>query len=338
MIVKQTQRGDKLFRLPITIDLYQGTSKQRQKVWANNKADTFTFNYTKRPDLINVDAEKVLLWNKKDNKTLDQFIHQYKYAGNYLDRREAIDFAAKKQDDPKAIELLKIALRDKFHVLRQHAINKADLSKDAVRIALEPVMLDLAKSDKNSLVRANAIKQLGNLEKADYSQLYKNAINDSSYTVAGNALFALEKIEPQTALSTARQLSAKPAKGALEEAILSSIVKSGDESMADKIIGDFSNMPLSQGKFNALNNLSSYLAALKNAEKVKLGVDAIVKFRDEIPEGLKNQTDPFINGMVLKSLLASKTEALKADSNNAAMTEVVNYIKSKMPEQDKKGF
>ena len=95
MIVKQTQKTNKIFKLPIAIDIYNGAKKVRYNVWSNNAVDTFTFNYTQRPDLVNVDGDKILLWTKKDNKTLDNFIHQYKYAGNYVDRREAIDFASK---------------------------------------------------------------------------------------------------------------------------------------------------------------------------------------------------------------------------------------------------
>ena len=80
-----------------------------------DKADTFTFAYTQKPDLVNVDGDKILLCEKKDNKTLDNFIYQYKYAGLYLDRREAIDYCAKHEDDPKALDLLKLALRDRFY-------------------------------------------------------------------------------------------------------------------------------------------------------------------------------------------------------------------------------
>ncbi|HEY0732929.1 MAG TPA: hypothetical protein VGD33_10960, partial [Chitinophagaceae bacterium] len=120
--------------------------------------------------------------------------------------------------------------------------------------------------------------------------------------------------------------------------ILTAFVKAGDESMADKIINDFAEMPLGQGKFNSINNLSSYLAAIKSTEKVKKGVDAIVEFREAVPEAFRGQTDPFINGMILKGLLTSKAEDLKKDANNAALGELVNYIKSKLPEEDKKGF
>ena len=39
--IKQTQAGDKLFKLPLAIDIYNGSSKKRYTVWAENKTDTF---------------------------------------------------------------------------------------------------------------------------------------------------------------------------------------------------------------------------------------------------------------------------------------------------------
>ena len=127
-------------------------------------------------------------------------------------------------------------------------------------------------------------------------------------------------------------------KGVLQQVLLNEILKSGDESMADKIIGDFSKMPMSQGKFNALNGLQTYLGAIKNIEKVKWGVDEIVKFRDAIPEAFRDQTNPYINGMVLKTILEGKKKEAAANPGNSALQELVNYIKAKFPEEERKGF
>jgi aminopeptidase N len=338
VIVRQTQKTGKLFRLPLAIDIYNGASKVRYNVWAGNAADTFTFSYSKRPDLVNVDADKVMLWTKKDNKTLDNYIHQYNYAGNYMDRREAIDFASKKLDDPKAVDLLRTALTDKYHGLRNFAISKADIRKEAVKNSFEPVLETLAKTDKYATVRAAAIQKLGEYKKPEYIALFKSATNDSSYTVAGNALTALGKVDPALGTAVAKQLGNKPAKGALKAAIMNEIVKSGDESMADKIIGDFASMPLSQEKFQSLNSLGTYLSAINNPEKVKRGVDEIVKFRDKVPENFRSQTDPFINGVILKGILTKKDKDAKEHAENASLKELADYIKSKLPEEDKKGF
>ena len=338
VIIKQTQKSGKIFSLPLAIDVYDGANKKRYNVWVKNGVDIFTISYAKRPDLVNVDGDKVILWVKKDNKTLDNYIHQYTHAGNYLDRREAIDFASKKLDDPKAVELIKTALTDKYHGLRNFAISKADLKKETVKTGFESVLLNLAKSDKYATVRASAIQKLGDYKKAEYADLFKKAVTDSSYTVAGNALAALIKVDPATSSALVKQLAEKPSKGILQEVVMSEILKSGDESMAEKIIGDFAKMPLSQGKFQALNGLATYLSAIKNAEKIKWGVDEIVKFRDAIPENFKNQTDPFINGMVLKGILADKTKKAKENAADTALQELVEYIKAKLPEADKKGF
>ena len=125
--------------MPIAIDVYNGKDKVRQNVWIEHKVDTFTFSYKKRPDLINVDAEKVILWEKKDDKTLDNYLHQYTYAGNYVDRKEAIDYCAKNQDDPKALALLKTAMKDKYFPLRAFTIGELDIKKSTVKKEAEPL-------------------------------------------------------------------------------------------------------------------------------------------------------------------------------------------------------
>ncbi|HUR65253.1 MAG TPA: M1 family metallopeptidase [Chitinophagaceae bacterium] len=337
VIIKQTQKTGKYFKLPLAVDIYNGAAKVRHHVWASNAVDSFTFNYTKRPDLVNVDGDKVMLWVKKDNKTLDNYIHQYKYAGNYVDRREAIDFASKKLDDPKAAELVKTALTDKYEGLRNFAISKVDLKKESVKNSFESTLLTLARSDKKTPVRANAIQKLGEYKKVQYADLFRSAVNDSSYTVAGSALAALALVDAPAAAAIVNQLADKPAKGVLQEVVMNEVLKSGDESMADKIIGGFAKMPLGQAKFQSLNGLGTYLAAIKNIDNIKWGVDEIVKFRDAVPESFQNQTNPFINGVVLKGLLADKDKKAK-ETKDPALQELVKYIKSKMPEEDKKGF
>lgn len=52
---------------------------------------------------------------------------------------------------------------------------------------------------------------------------------------------ALIKTDPASASLIVKELANKPSKGVLQEVVLNEILKSGDESMADKIIGDFEN-------------------------------------------------------------------------------------------------
>jgi aminopeptidase N len=329
VIVNQTQ-NDKLFKLPVAVDIYNGANKTRYNVWAKNKADTFYFSAAQKPDLVNFDGDKVLLAIKKENKTLDEYIHQYKYAGTYLDRREALDFAAKNQDDPKAVELLKQGLNDRYYGLRNFTIARVNLEKENVKKAIEPILANLAKSEPRRIVKAAAIAKLGQYKNPAYAAIFKAAVYDSSYTVSGNALNALLDIDPATATSIAKELEKQPSKGALKDAIDGAKASSGDETMADEIIGSFEKMPLSQAKFNSLGSLGIYLGAVKNMSIVKRGIDAIVSFRDAIPDAFRSQTDPYINGELLKGLAKKKIEA--------GLKDQADYIKSKLPEEDKKGF
>ncbi len=335
VIIKQIQKSGKIFQLPLAIDVYNGAEKTRHNVWVKNSVDSFTFNYSKRPDLVNVDGDKIMLWSKKDNKTIDNYIHQYKYAGKYLDRNEAIDFASKKMEDPKARELMALALKDKFEGLRILAINRVNIrNADMLKLA-EPILVDLAKNDPKPLVKAAAIASLGNLKKKEYASLFSAAANDSSYTVAGNALQALVQIDPSTASAIMKTMNAEKTKGKLNTVLMEEILKSGDESLADKIIGDFAKMPISDAKFGKLAGLKTYLVAIKNFDKVKWGIDEIVKFRDAVPPAYQSQTSPYINGMILTGILTEKNKKIKEDPG---AQKTVDYIKSVLPADEKKSF
>jgi aminopeptidase N len=334
--VKQTQTGDKVFRLPVALDIYNGANKERHSVWVENKTDSFVFNCPVKPDLVNFDGDKILLADKKDNKTFENFIHQYKYAGLYLDRREAIDAAAKKQDDPEALDLLKTALKDKYFGLRNYALGKLDMKKENVKKETEPILVELAKTDVKSVVRAKALGLLSNYNKEEYKEIFVKALNDSSYSVAGAALEALGKVDEKLAFEKARQLSKLTAKGKLQEEITGSIIKYGDETAFEMIADNYTNMPLSQAKFEATGPFGQFLAKVKDTEKIKKGVDAIVAFREAIPANFRDQTDPFINGSVLKTLLSKKEEALKNNPADASvLQQQIDYIKNKV---EKKGF
>src|SRR6185369_1678215 len=234
--------------------------------------------------LINIIVKSFILCTKTENKTLDNYVYQYNHAGSYLDRREAIDFASKNQDNADAVEFLKKALKDKYEGLRSFAISKLDMRKDNVKKTVEPILLDLAKNDPKRLVKAGAISKLAQYRNSEYAPIFKSAVNDSSYTVSGNALEALSIVDSAAALAEAKRLSKETVKGKLSSAITAIIIKSGDESMAEIILSGFEKMPLSQAKFEQLGSLANFLEKTRNMDLLKRGVDDIVAFRDAIPE------------------------------------------------------
>lgn len=305
--VNQKQAGQ-IFTLPVKVDVWNGTRKTSHMVWVDEKTEAFYFESATPPSLVNFDADKMLLAQKTENKTLEEYIHQYKYAGNYLDRKEAIDFAGKKTSDPKANQLLMDALQDKYHGLRSLAVSKLDLRKEEVALKAEPVLLKMATSDPKRTVRAAAISKLGDTKKDAYRQLFISSIRDSSYTVAGNALTALAKIDTVAALAEAKKIMGTEMKGELEASVMRFFIRYGDDASADFILGRFEDMPVAQAKFEMLQPLLAYLAKINSLDAFKRGVDAIWSFNMAIPEAYRDQISPIIEGM-LKQLQKKKQDA-----------------------------
>ena len=318
--VKQTQTGDKIFKLPFAIDVYADGKKIRYDVWMNNKIDTFTFAANSKPNLVNVDANKILLTEKKDAKTLNEYAFQYKNAGNYMDRKEAIEFAAKNSKEAEAQGILTAALNDKFAGLRIKAIQSFNSNDpDAATIA---ILENIAKKDAHKPARAEAIDILGGLKEAKYKDMFIAGTKDSSYSIAGASLEALNQLDATAAFEIVKKLSKEPAKGRLSEAITSVMVKSGDESAYDFVATAFDKMAVSQNKFQALQPFADLLVIVKDVTKFKAGIDLIVKFRNAIPESYKGQTTPFINSLI-KGIADKKEKAGEA--------ALADYAKSKMP-------
>lgn len=324
VIIKQIQSGDKVFKLPFTIDIWHGNEKKRHLVWMENKADTFNFTVKSKPDQINVDADKILLVDKKDNKTLAEFIHQFKHAGNYLDRREAVAFAGNNTKDPAAVQLLIDALSDPYFRIRSLAITNLGKVKpdDAIIAKIETI----AKKEARKMVKAEAISYLANLKNQSYKSLFKEATRDSSYTVAGAALEGLTTLDSVEALQITKELSKEPSKGRLNEAISNVLITYGDEKAFKAVSESYEKMPLAFPKVQMSATYAAFAAKLTNMDEFKKAVDAIVEFRDLIPSSAKAQTDPVINGALKE--LAQKKES-------AGATEMAAYVKSKLP-ADKK--
>ncbi len=319
--IRQTQSGQ-IFKLPFAVDVYESNSKRRYKVWMDKASDTLSFAVNANPDLINVDGDKVLLSEKTDNKTLENFIYQYTHAGLYVDRREAIVFASKNQTKPAELSFLKTALSDKSPRLRELTLNLLHFDNDTIKQSLESTVINLAVNEKILWVKAAAVQALGKYKKEVYKPLFMKALTDSSYSVAGNALEALAKIDSIGAIKEAAKLSMQPSKGSLMEAI----IRFSDESKFDSLVSKFEKLPFSNEKISMIRPLTDFFKNVKNTEKLKKGVDMMIDFRTAIPQQYHFWSDGLINDS-----LNGIAEAKQA----AGQKEQADYIKSKVAAKDK---
>lgn len=302
VIVKQTQKTGKLFSLPVAIDVYVNGKRERYNVWLNNAADTFYFKAPTKPELINVDADKILLAEKTDNKSEENYQAQWKYAKNYLDKREALDFFAKKNMP----EIAK-GLYDKFEGLRSYTIAKiAATPYKTDKVVLEQ-MEKIAKTDADKKTRAAAIAFLAKNGDAKYLPVFQAAVNDSSYSVAGAGLKGLVALDEANAYMLAKKYSGD-AKGSLQSAITDILVEKGTEADFDLIANAYKTAPPSQEKIMGTTKFASYLAKLNDMAKIKKGIDYIIDFRNQVPEAYHAYVDPAFKAAFDKLIKEKGTE------------------------------
>ena len=322
--IQQTQTQNKLFTLPIGIDVYINGNRNHYEVWSKNKVDSFYFPAAVAPDNVNVDNDKVLLWAKDESKPIEQYAYQMKHARNFMDRFEAANEAATNLKNPAAKTIIEAAIKDTFHVIRSIALNS--YNPTAIDAAMEAQVIQIASSDKVSTVREDAINVLSKINKPGFTALYEKWVNDSSYTVAGAALAALEIVDSAKAFTIAKQFSTQPLKKRLNAVVTTILTKYGDVSVFDFVANTYGKLNIqSSEKFEMTMPFAQLLIKTTDPVKFKKGIDLIVEFREAIPQGYRAQTDPYFNFKILGDIIKAKKQ--KGESE---LAEIVGAVLPKM--------
>lgn len=191
------------FDLPICVDVYEGDGIRRLDQTISGPYTVLTVPH--HPDLINVDANKMLLCAKTDNKTAEQFNFQYYHAPLYLDRAEAVEACGTNQwAITESRDVLFDALSDPFWGLRAMAIENLS-NIDDIKASYVAKLKLMAKDDPNSGVRAAALSALSGLLSVGDNAFLISALGDSSYMVVGEALSALYTIDSAEAYRQSKQ-------------------------------------------------------------------------------------------------------------------------------------
>ena len=318
--IQQTQTQNKLFTLPVGIDLYVNGNRNHYEVWSKNKVDSFYFPAAVAPDNVNVDNDKVLLWAKDESKPVEQYAYQFKHARNFMDRFEAANEAATNLKNPAAKAIIEAAIKDSFHVIRSIALTS--YNPTAIDATMEARILDLAAKDKVSTVREDAINVLSKINKPSFTPLYEKWVNDSSYTVAGAALAALEIVDSAKAIDIAKAFSKQTLKKRLNTVVTTILTKYGDAEVFDFVANTYAKLNIqSSEKFEMTAPFAQLLIKTTDPVKFKKGIDLIVEFREAIPQGYRAQTDPYFNFKILGDIIKAKKQ--KGETELVAVVSAV---------------
>lgn len=203
---KQDREATPLYKIPMYVDVYHGKEKVRHFITLEQQLQTFAIPCKGKPDLVNIDAEKMLLCTKEEEKELSEYIHQYHFAPLYLDRQEALLKLSNSGDSLAEIVVLE-GLNDKYWKLRSNTISYLSGLDFADKEQLKTKLSAMAQNDEKAAVRSAALKYLlKNHPGNELLAVYEKALNDSSYNVSGMALAAIAKLDKEKGLTYAEEL------------------------------------------------------------------------------------------------------------------------------------
>lgn len=195
------------FKFPLAIDIYENNKATRYNVFVEGRDASFILPYKgKEPQLIQVNADGVLLAELNENKVLEDFIFQLKYAKTFEQKREALIEVAKKQDDKEAFNAIADALSDDYYKIRILALENIDLiNKWSKSDAIDKIK-SLANNDDKTLVQAAAIATLGKLVDPELKPFFEKALKSQSYSKLGAGLVSLYYIDKEMAIKASKEL------------------------------------------------------------------------------------------------------------------------------------
>jgi len=180
-----------VFKLPMILDLWQKGNKETYTIEIDRPYQEFEFENVSNPDLVLMDSEFSLVGEIKHIKTAEQYQFQFThYNDNVRARLDAISFFTKNPTNSYSHNVFSKALEDSFWVIRQKALEVIEQDTADLFTQNEELIVKIANNDPNPLAKAEAISVLETKAVGKYTQVFKSNLNDSSYSVAGQALYA----------------------------------------------------------------------------------------------------------------------------------------------------
>ena len=214
LIVRQQQdtTTKPVYRLPLTVDVHHGGGKvTTHQVEVTDALDTLRFQAAERPQLLNFDAEKVLLAEKSFNYSNQAWQYQFNHTKSYLNQYEALAHLSDNLNALNAAEakaLTRKALNSPYRRIRQLGLSMVrDTAHPQLESAFAGKVRKLAQDDPETRVRGSAYLTLQDAENpGQFVRVFKKGLSDSSYYVVRQALSALSNVNQKLALKASKAL------------------------------------------------------------------------------------------------------------------------------------
>jgi aminopeptidase N len=337
-----------IYKLPVKIDVYVDGKVETMDVTIDKIEEEFVFVTETEPSLVNFDADKMLLCEKVDNHTEEEWVYMYNNAPRYLDRYEALAKLSKVKSEAGVNTVLN-GLKDKYPRIKRLAINSIKKATKEKPEEAKSALLDMAKNDENSIVRGDAIYTLATYFPKDekVKEVCINGVSEESYYVLSSSLESLADVSYEDAMKFAKSFE-EDENSDIKYAICRIYSEHGEAAQNDYFV----KTAETAGKYEMYGVITLYSAYLKkqNNETIKKGIiilDEVAKDSEmwwvrmigisslmELEDMYKNRIH--VAETELKDLKAGDDKELtlrnNIDSDNqvkASIVEILNAVKEK---------
>lgn len=319
VIINQSQ--DQPFEFPLAIDVYDNGKPKRYNVWVKADAkNTFSFDASKNPDLININADGILLSDITDTKTPEQYLMQFTNSKEFKSRYNALN-GIKDQvgKNTSATKLLAAALKDPYFRVRMKALELMDLTNPEQLKALGADVEKLASNDPKTLVQAAAISALAKTKDKKYLPIFDKGVNAVSNSVKGNSLGAIIAIDPTRINSLAEKIDLEGASEDLLIRLLPIVVKNKITSQMANIAQIAAFYPFVKFQNPELGKVAeegfNWIMTSDNIKATESITKMIGHIKGQIAD---NPQAKMMISQMLKDGLSKKMELLKQNPQSAA--------------------
>jgi len=317
--INQTQ--DQPFQFPLAIDVYDNGKPKRYNVWVNAEAkNTFDFDVSKNADLVNINADGILVADITDTKTPEQYFLQFTNSKEFKSRYSALE-GIKDQvgKNTSVTKLLAAALKDPYFRVRIKALELMDLSNAEQMKTLGSDVEKLANNDPKTLVQAAAINALAKTKDKKYLPVFEKGINAVSNSVKGNSLGALLAIDPSKANTLADKIDLEGASEEMLTQLLPIVVKNKVTSQMANIAPIAAFYPFIKFQNPELGKVAEEgFNWIMSSDNLK-ATESITKILSQAKSQMgDNPQVKMMISQMLKSGLSKKMELLKQNPQKAS--------------------
>lgn len=268
LILKVNQLQDSLytpvFELPVDIELGKKDSKSIHEITISSANETFRIPLTEKPDYVLFDAEQQVLGTVNHQKSMGEWIAQYKLSDKYQARYDALDTISKYLSTVRALEKYAPSGSLNYGVISWGLDSSVHQEMLTTAPELEALLMEAMNDDYNGL-RKEAVDIVGvlGLSGRGKKQLIRLAISDSAARVRASAFDALASIDSvQSTLQDVYRQGIKDSSYAVIASALQGYIKSDAEDAGD-LIEQFRD----SDKTEIINGVASYYIFAKDSSQ-----------------------------------------------------------------------